>query len=239
MDGFYRMARGWMDHHIFANDPLTEREAWQWLIEHAAFAPHPHRVGQNVVPVERGQLAVSTRYLAQAWQWSKSRVARFLKKLKTGTMIGTVTGTESGTGYTLVTICNYDKYQGVQSNGGTASGTPDGTASGTNYKEGLRKKDSEINDLSARQFDGFWRLYPSRRPHSNPRKPARLKFEAALKRGVPASNIIRGAENYAVYVERETTDPRFIAQAVTWLNQERWTEYQEAPEEARPEVAPL
>ncbi len=98
------------------------------------------------------------------------------------------------------------------------------------------KKKDTLNDHA---FDGFWRIYPSRRPHSNPKKPAREKFEAALKRGVPASDIIRGAENYAVYVERETADPRFIAQAVTWLNQERWAEYQEAPEEVRPEVAPL
>ena len=131
MDGYYRMARGWMDHHIFANDPLTEREAWQWLIERAAFAPHPHRVGQNVVPVERGQLAVSTRYLAQAWQWSKSRVARFLKKLKIGTLIGTA----DGTGYTVITLCNYDKYQNVKRDGGTASGTAGGTAAGQTIKK--------------------------------------------------------------------------------------------------------
>ncbi len=100
-------------------------------------------------------------------------------------------------------------------------------------------KELKIHDLSAKHFDEFWRIYPSRRPHSNPKKPAREKFEAALKRGVSASVIIRGAENYAVYVEQETTDPRYIAQAVTWLNQERWAEYQEAPEEVRPEVAPL
>ncbi len=100
-------------------------------------------------------------------------------------------------------------------------------------------KEHIYGSSAAERFDGFWRIYPSRRPHSNPKKPARQKFEAALKRGVPASDIIRGAENYAVYVERETADPRFIAQAVTWLNQERWAEYQEAPEEVRPEVAPL
>ncbi len=100
-------------------------------------------------------------------------------------------------------------------------------------------KEHIYGSSAAKQFDGFWRIYPSRRPHSNPKKPARQKFEAALKHGVPASDIIRGAENYAVYVEQETTDPRYIAQAVTWLNQERWADYQEPPEEIRPEVAPL
>ncbi len=100
-------------------------------------------------------------------------------------------------------------------------------------------KELKTHDLSAKHFDGFWRIYPSRHPHPNPKKPACQKFEAALKRGVPASDIIRGAENYAVYVEQEKTNPRFITQAKTWLNQERWAEYQKAPEKVRPEVAPL
>ncbi len=43
--------------------------------------------------------------------------------------------------------------------------------------------------------------------------------------------IIRGAGNYAAYVEREKPDPKFVAQAQTWLNQERWTEHQEAVED--------
>ncbi len=74
----------------------------------------------------------------------------------------------------------------------------------------------------------FWRTYPSRRPHSNPKKPARAKFETALKRGVAAADIIQGAERYAAYVEREGTDPKYVAQAKTWLNEERWAQYQEA-----------
>ncbi len=92
---------------------------------------------------------------------------------------------------------------------------------------------------SSKPFDDFWRIYPSRRPYSNPKEPARLKFEAALKRGVPASNIIRGAENFASHVCRDVSDRKFVAQAQTWLNQERWTDYQEPLEEARLEVAPL
>ncbi len=82
--------------------------------------------------------------------------------------------------------------------------------------------------VSDQQFQAFWRVYPSRRPHSNPKKPALTKFETALKRGVSAWDIIRGAKHYAAYVEREGTDPKYVAQAQTWLNQERWAQYQEA-----------
>ncbi len=50
----------------------------------------------------------------------------------------------------------------------------------------------------------------------------------ALKRGVAGWAIIRGAQNYAAYVEREGTDPKYVAQAKTWLNEERWAQHGEA-----------
>ena len=98
----------------------------------------------------------------------------------------------------------------------------------TNHQPPTLKESNTVASLTARQFDEFWSIYPSRRSHSNPKKPARAKFEAALKRGAVAADIIRGAENYAAYVEREGTDPKYVAQAQTWINQERWTQYQEA-----------
>jgi Helix-turn-helix domain len=79
----------------------------------------------------------------------------------------------------------------------------------------------------------FWRAYPSRAPHPNPKKPALLKFEAAVKRGVDPTAIIRGVENYARYVERHVTDPQRVAQAVTWLGQERWNDHQEVAQAPR------
>ena len=98
----------------------------------------------------------------------------------------------------------------------------------------LRPVKELTDSVAAPSFDDFWRTFPSRRPHPNPKRPARLKFDAAVKRGVPAADIIRGAVNFAKYVARERTEPKFIVQAVTWLSQERWTEYQAEPEPANP-----
>lgn len=77
-------------------------------------------------------------------------------------------------------------------------------------------------------FATFWSAYPGRGPHPNPRKPAAEKFAAAVKHGADPAAIIRGAENYAATVRREGTEPRFVAQAVTWLNQHRWQDHQAA-----------
>lgn len=83
-------------------------------------------------------------------------------------------------------------------------------------------------------FENFWNVYPSRQPHSNPKKPASPKFEAAIRRGVDAQVIIDGAVRYAEYIRREGTNPKHVAQATTWLNQERWNDNNSAPPRREP-----
>ena len=106
-------------------------------------------------------------------------------------------------------------------------GTPDTQVPPNGVTNGTTERKHTGVSVSDQQFQNFWRTYPSRGRHSNPKKPARAKFDAALKRGVAVADIIRGAENFAVYVEREGTDPKYVAQAQTWLHQERWAQYQE------------
>ena len=97
-------------------------------------------------------------------------------------------------------------------------------------------KNDNVRFLTENQFEDFWRTYPSRKPHGNPKKPARQKFEAALRQGTSAADIIRGAKNFATYTVRQKTEPRFVPQAVTWLTQERWEDFQDAPAD-QPEEA--
>jgi hypothetical protein len=96
------------------------------------------------------------------------------------------------------------------------------------------RRASRARDLEgASTFESFWQAYPSRHPHTNPRTPAREKFEAAVKRGVDPAVIVHGAENYRAFVERAGTEPRYVAQALTWLRQERWNDHQQPPEPPR------
>jgi len=85
------------------------------------------------------------------------------------------------------------------------------------------------------QFETFWRAFPSRGPdHSNPKKPARLKFEAAVKRGVEPELMIRAAENYAKAMWRSGTDGRYIKTAEVWLNKASWEQYAAEAEPDQP-----
>ncbi|WP_454628450.1 hypothetical protein [Bradyrhizobium cenepequi] len=107
--GVFAVDRGIWEHPSFANEPLTEREAWTWLIGEASFKARTKRIGSVLIELKRGQVAASLRFMADKWQWSEPRVRRFLKRLKTDAMIDASTDA----GITVITICNYDKYQKV------------------------------------------------------------------------------------------------------------------------------
>lgn len=101
------MYRGWMKNPVFKDAPYSEREAWAWLVENAAFKVMKIDVKGQEITLERGQMSHSLRYMAQAWKWNFSKVTRFLKRLENRHMITT----ESDTGQNVITICNYCEYQ--------------------------------------------------------------------------------------------------------------------------------
>lgn len=138
MSGFYLMHRGWRHNPIFKDEPYTEREAWEYLIEEAAYQDRRKRVAGVIVDVKRGQVAASTRFLAEAWGWAHSKARRFLERLEKEAMIGTA----SDTGITVISICNYEKYQAPDIECGTLSDTApaqDRHSTGTNEKEGNKE----------------------------------------------------------------------------------------------------
>jgi hypothetical protein len=94
----------------------------------------------------------------------------------------------------------------------------------------LTHSESEVDSA----FEKFWQAYPHRGLHADPKKPAAEKFVAAVKRGAHPAIIIAAAERYRRAVEKTNTAPRFVAQAVTWLNQARWDEQEPEPMRRRP-----
>jgi hypothetical protein len=79
------------------------------------------------------------------------------------------------------------------------------------------ERQTDIRDSANCDFETFWRTYPHRGEHPDPKKPARLEFEAAIGRGTDPADIIRGVENYAAYVAANVSEPRYVPQAVTGL----------------------
>jgi hypothetical protein len=135
--GYVLIARGLLNHPRFkSHGPLTQFEAWYWLIESAAYALHNVTItnGRNrlTVSLEPGQLTYSIRYLAKAWGWSDKRVQRFLSALEFDRSVTT----QTTTGQTVITLCNWAKYQRPDFEATTQSAT----ATTTNKKEGKERK---------------------------------------------------------------------------------------------------
>ena len=86
---------------------MADEYAAMWLIMKAAWDAHSERVGRHIVELQRGQVAHAIDYFATAWACSKSTAHARLRHFEKNGFIRT----EARTGYTLVTICNYNEYQ--------------------------------------------------------------------------------------------------------------------------------
>jgi hypothetical protein len=96
-------------------------------------------------------------------------------------------------------------------------------------REGKGKVSRSVADatrpVEESKFEEFWSAYP-RRDGPNPRKPAEQKFNALAKTGVDPDVMIAGAKQLAVEESRRgKIGTQFVAQAVTWLNQQRWSDH--------------
>ena len=77
-------------------------------------------------------------------------------------------------------------------------------------------------------FGRFWAVYPPRLG-SNPKAPAEMKFLRAVAAGIDPEMLIGSAKAYAAAIKatKQENTP-YVAQAVTWLNQQRWQDYKPA-----------
>lgn len=138
MSGWYAVKRGTIEHELFAPvGKWSKFEAWNWMIEAAAYKPTVIDIGGKPYTVPRGALCFSQRFLATKFKWSKKAITTFLETLEshnaiTVGVIATGTGTRSKR--TQVTLCNYEKYQ--------SSGTktePKGDQKGTKEEQETNK----------------------------------------------------------------------------------------------------
>jgi hypothetical protein len=83
-------------------------------------------------------------------------------------------------------------------------------------------------------FDEFWAVYP-RRLGGNPKHPALLKFETAVKNGADPAHIVSSARRYAEEQRAQNNENTpFVCMAKAWLHQKRWLDY--APEDPKARI---
>lgn len=109
MDYYIPISRRLFEHQLWCEERKFSRfEAWLDIVQSARFEDTKQLIGNRFIEVKRGQILVSLRFLAGRWQWSTKKVNSFLDLLIQDKMITKETPKE--TGQTVITICNYDKY---------------------------------------------------------------------------------------------------------------------------------
>jgi DNA-binding transcriptional MocR family regulator len=149
MAGYIKLYRGSRETDgLLPSEHYSDWEAWTWLLEHAAWKELSRwNAKGEEIRLQPGQIHVSLRSLATAWGWSKSKVERFLSRLE---RVGKARQSTGQSGIVL-TIENWAKYQGAETEGETPTGTASGQPRDT-QEEGKERK--EENNKGGYAFCG-------------------------------------------------------------------------------------
>ncbi len=100
---------------------------WLWMLAEAAHSDRTVKIKGDVVRLARGQLVITERFMAKRGNWNRKSAIKFFERLARHDMVRLSTisrngqllldfaspkrGPTRGPTLTIVTICNYDKYQ--------------------------------------------------------------------------------------------------------------------------------
>lgn len=143
MDGWLKLHRSISDHWIFSFKEPDKALAWIDLLIMARHTDGTVMLKGRAQPVKRGQVAMSQLALQKRWGWSQNKVKRFLKLLEKHNMC--VFETNDLT--TLITICNFESYQGGERAderpNERADGRPVERTANDQSNDDIRKKESK------------------------------------------------------------------------------------------------
>jgi len=106
--GYIKLYRKIQSNDLWRKETFNYASAWIDLLLSANWQDG-HFYKRNIRHEQkRGQVAISIKGLADRWKWSQGKVKRFLDNLKTGEQIEYQTTNVT----TIITILNYDQYQG-------------------------------------------------------------------------------------------------------------------------------
>jgi hypothetical protein len=146
--GYIKLWRCLADNAIWKAETFTRGQAWIDVLILASHKPTSNRIRGILFDIESGQLLASSIWLAERWQWSRGKVERFLNELETRQQIRQQKNNVS----TLITVLNWDQYQG----NGTADKTANGHQTGSKRtpnghiqegKEGKELKEEQHNEM--------------------------------------------------------------------------------------------
>jgi hypothetical protein len=106
-EGWIKLYRKLQDNRIWNSEPFSRGQAWIDLLLLANHEPGIIYIRDHRIEIGRGVVGWSENRLAQRWQWSRTKVRKFLKDLEKEQQIKQ----EKNKSYSTIRIENYNIYQ--------------------------------------------------------------------------------------------------------------------------------
>lgn len=244
--GFVKLHRRLADHPLWLSEPFSRGQFWAHLLMIANYRDTTVRRGTRVLPVRRGQVFTSVQHLRTTVSRDRKTVRAWLLAFASDGMLDIETGHGADGGFTLLTIRNYERYQGRDAaplDNGLPNGLPNETDDGLDNaldngldygldtSEEVKKKALRIGkknkNARAREgvppaFTSFWKSYP-RKAGMEDALTVWLKGKTKAGTPIPPIDALLPALERAKASHAWTKDNgQFIPYPATWLNAGRW-----------------
>ena len=113
--GYVKLFRSLADHRIWLREPFTMGQFWAHLLMIANYKPSRVLRGRKWVEVGRGQVFTSIESLRTTVSRDRKTIKAWLLAFASDGMLDIETAHGADGGYTLLTIRNFEKYQGAHS----------------------------------------------------------------------------------------------------------------------------
>lgn len=226
MSGFITIERDLFSHEFFDNEPMSEREAWVWMLANARWKDGRHKVGKDMHDVPRGTFMATLREMQSRFMWgSDTKVRNFLKRLEKEGMIERTTVGSRNAPKTHVSICNYSEYQASERTENVPKTHHERTKNAVK-KQGNKGTREDTNVSSSKAADDFYLKYFDAHPNGVEGPRGEAAFTALVGGGVDPRQIIASAGEYAAHVKGWSKEAK-VQQSDNFLDADRgkWREF--------------
>lgn len=200
-NGCILLSRALLDSVVFQNEKWLK--VWVWCLLRANFkeksVPVKTGAGFSVVDVQRGQFIFGRNKNAKDLNMPPSTLWKVILKLE---KLGNL-NTQRNSHYTIITICNYDLYQDLNSYKGTPKVTGKEQPSdnqGTQIINESKKVRNKVKNTFSNEFEECWKIVPRREGTKQGKKPAGILFEKLSLED--KRKCYFGLENYSMFCKK-------------------------------------
>lgn len=211
--GWIKLDRGIFDKSL-KNNPVLFM-FWIWCLTSAAFKECERTVDSahyQKIMLKPGQFVFSYRKAAQTLGLSVRQVRTCVSALKNDASIST----QSDTRCTVISVTNWERYQGYGCENATFGGMPPSHRRHETAFTPIIEECKESQDLEA--FETFWQAYPKKRN----RQQALKAWNGLCEPGRNLPQMLKAIAAFKNLPEWQKEGGRYVPMPAAWLCQQRW-----------------